>query len=101
MDAEAPRHHAQSMVITPTITHMGISIQFDMALPGSTSRADALALLHRLQDFAALQHPANITPVIALTRGELQGDLDPVSLEWMLAVFEEVMGSAKHNTRRT
>jgi hypothetical protein len=70
---------------------MGLTIHFDLALPASTPDAEVLARLQHLHDFAARHVPLTITPLVTLTRAQIEADLEPRSFEWLLGITDEVM----------
>ena len=68
---------------------MGLTINYELRLPGITADEDAILLLERLQLHALTLGPAAITPVLRLTGAELSSQLERGTVEWFFQILSD------------
>jgi hypothetical protein len=68
---------------------MGLTINYELRLPGPTADEDAVQLLERLQIYALTLAPVAITPVLLLTGAELTSSLEQNSVEWFFQILAD------------
>lgn len=73
---------------------MGLTIHYELRLPGETSDAAAVDHLQRLHDYAATLGAKAIVPVLTFSGAQLSApgrDWESGTVEWLIHVFTEVM----------
>lgn len=70
---------------------MGLTIHYDMHLPGSLTEPEMLQRVQALHLHAATAGAQFLTPVITMSQRDLAREYEPGNLKWLLATMMDIM----------